>query len=60
MYNSCIGCFADAVLIPTPFYGVIKEDVDLYSGVKLYHAPLDCEVLVKGLLNIQCIMWNCV
>lgn len=33
----------DAILIPTPFYGVITEDVDLYSGVKLYHVPLDCE-----------------
>ncbi|KAK3526567.1 hypothetical protein QTP70_030700 [Hemibagrus guttatus] len=33
----------DAILIPTPFYGVITEDVDLYSSVKLYCAPLDSE-----------------
>uniref|UniRef100_A0A8C7XRG1 Aminotransferase class I/classII large domain-containing protein n=1 Tax=Oryzias sinensis TaxID=183150 RepID=A0A8C7XRG1_9TELE len=34
----------DAVLIPTPFYGVITEDLHLYSNVKLFHVPLDCEV----------------
>ncbi|KAJ8252642.1 hypothetical protein COCON_G00219540 [Conger conger] len=34
----------DAVLIPTPFYGSIKEDVGLYSGVRLVHTHLDCEV----------------
>lgn len=34
----------DAILIPTPFYGVITEDFDLYSDVKLFHVPLDCEV----------------
>lgn len=39
------GCLADAILIPTPFYGVITEDVDLYSSVKLYCVPLDSEVL---------------
>lgn len=33
----------DAVLIPTPFYGVITEDLQLYSDVKLFHVPLDCE-----------------
>ncbi|KAM9855065.1 1-aminocyclopropane-1-carboxylate synthase-like protein 1 [Aulostomus maculatus] len=33
----------DALLIPTPFYGVISEDLDLYSDVKLFHVPLDCE-----------------
>ncbi|XP_036391259.1 1-aminocyclopropane-1-carboxylate synthase-like protein 1 [Megalops cyprinoides] len=33
----------DAILIPTPFYGVIKEDVEFYSGVKLVHAHLDCQ-----------------
>lgn len=33
----------DAILIPTPFYGVIKEDLDLYSDVKLCHVPLECE-----------------
>uniref|UniRef100_A0A8C4Z1I4 1-aminocyclopropane-1-carboxylate synthase homolog (Arabidopsis)(non-functional) n=1 Tax=Gadus morhua TaxID=8049 RepID=A0A8C4Z1I4_GADMO len=31
----------EAILIPTPFYGVITEDVGLYSGVKLFHVPLD-------------------
>ncbi|XP_034032725.1 1-aminocyclopropane-1-carboxylate synthase-like protein 1 isoform X2 [Thalassophryne amazonica] len=34
----------DAILIPTPFYGTITDDVDLYSDVKLFHVPLDCEV----------------
>ncbi|XP_015820297.3 1-aminocyclopropane-1-carboxylate synthase-like protein 1 isoform X1 [Nothobranchius furzeri] len=33
----------DAILIPTPFYGVITDDVDLYSDVKLFHVHLDCE-----------------
>nr|XP_020470887.1 1-aminocyclopropane-1-carboxylate synthase-like protein 1 isoform X1 [Monopterus albus] len=33
----------DAILIATPFYGIIKEDVGQYSDVKLYHVPLDCE-----------------
>uniref|UniRef100_A0A3Q2QGZ3 1-aminocyclopropane-1-carboxylate synthase homolog (Arabidopsis)(non-functional) n=1 Tax=Fundulus heteroclitus TaxID=8078 RepID=A0A3Q2QGZ3_FUNHE len=33
----------DAILIPTPFYGVITEDVHFYSNVKLFHVPLDCE-----------------
>ncbi|XP_008274087.1 1-aminocyclopropane-1-carboxylate synthase-like protein 1 [Stegastes partitus] len=33
----------DAILIPTPFYGVITEDLHLYSDVKLFHVPLDCE-----------------
>uniref|UniRef100_A0A668RGW8 Aminotransferase class I/classII large domain-containing protein n=1 Tax=Oreochromis aureus TaxID=47969 RepID=A0A668RGW8_OREAU len=33
-----------AILIPTPFYGVIIEDLHLYSDVKLFHVPLDCEV----------------
>ncbi|XP_026884466.2 1-aminocyclopropane-1-carboxylate synthase-like protein 1 [Electrophorus electricus] len=37
----------DAILIPTPFYGVITEDVSLYSGVKLYHVPLDSKPLGK-------------
>uniref|UniRef100_A0A4W4GQ00 Aminotransferase class I/classII large domain-containing protein n=1 Tax=Electrophorus electricus TaxID=8005 RepID=A0A4W4GQ00_ELEEL len=41
------GSFADAILIPTPFYGVITEDVSLYSGVKLYHVPLDSKPLGK-------------
>ncbi|XP_058502095.1 1-aminocyclopropane-1-carboxylate synthase-like protein 1 [Solea solea] len=34
----------DVILIPTPFYGVITEDLHLYSDVKLFHVPLDCEV----------------
>uniref|UniRef100_A0A8C5E5P8 1-aminocyclopropane-1-carboxylate synthase-like protein 1 n=1 Tax=Gouania willdenowi TaxID=441366 RepID=A0A8C5E5P8_GOUWI len=33
----------DVVLIPTPFYGAIAEDVGLYSDVKLFHVPLECE-----------------
>ncbi|XP_077424721.1 1-aminocyclopropane-1-carboxylate synthase-like protein 1 isoform X2 [Vanacampus margaritifer] len=33
----------DAILIPSPFYGVITEDLQLYSDVKLFHVPLDCE-----------------
>lgn len=33
----------DAILIPTPFYGVITEDLGLYSDVKLFHVPLECE-----------------
>ncbi|KAM3609498.1 uncharacterized protein V6R79_015855 [Siganus canaliculatus] len=37
----------DAILIATPFYGVITEDLQLYSDVKLYHIPLDCEAAGK-------------
>ncbi|XP_037110456.1 1-aminocyclopropane-1-carboxylate synthase-like protein 1 isoform X1 [Syngnathus acus] len=33
----------DAILIPSPFYGVITEDLQLYSDVKLFHVPLQCE-----------------
>ncbi|KAM9495770.1 1-aminocyclopropane-1-carboxylate synthase-like protein 1 isoform 1-T3 [Clarias gariepinus] len=33
----------DAILIPTPFYGAITEDLDLYSSVKLYCVPLESE-----------------
>ncbi|XP_010737159.3 1-aminocyclopropane-1-carboxylate synthase-like protein 1 [Larimichthys crocea] len=33
----------DVILIPTPFYGVITEDLLLYSDVRLFHVPLDCE-----------------
>ncbi|XP_077372067.1 1-aminocyclopropane-1-carboxylate synthase-like protein 1 isoform X2 [Festucalex cinctus] len=33
----------DAILIPSPFYGAITEGVQLYSDVKLFHVPLDCE-----------------
>uniref|UniRef100_A0A669E7S4 1-aminocyclopropane-1-carboxylate synthase-like protein 1 n=1 Tax=Oreochromis niloticus TaxID=8128 RepID=A0A669E7S4_ORENI len=38
-----IVCTVNAILIPTPFYGVITEDLHLYSDVKLFHVPLDCE-----------------
>ncbi|TRY87234.1 hypothetical protein DNTS_031748 [Danionella cerebrum] len=34
----------DAILIPSPFYGVITEDVDLYSSVKLHHVPLHSQL----------------
>ncbi|XP_029108008.1 1-aminocyclopropane-1-carboxylate synthase-like protein 1 isoform X2 [Scleropages formosus] len=44
---SCIAAVlcdpGDGMLIPTPFYGAITEDVQLYSGVRLVHAPLDCQ-----------------
>lgn len=40
----------DAILIPTPFYGVITEDLHLYSDVKLFHVPLDCEVGKRKLI----------
>ncbi|XP_061773545.1 1-aminocyclopropane-1-carboxylate synthase-like protein 1 [Nerophis ophidion] len=33
----------EAILIPSPFYGVITEDLQLYSDVQLFHVPLDCE-----------------
>nr|XP_057930673.1 1-aminocyclopropane-1-carboxylate synthase-like protein 1 [Doryrhamphus excisus]XP_057930674.1 1-aminocyclopropane-1-carboxylate synthase-like protein 1 [Doryrhamphus excisus] len=33
----------DVILIPSPFYGVITEDLQLYSDVKLFHVPLGCE-----------------
>uniref|UniRef100_A0AAY4B606 1-aminocyclopropane-1-carboxylate synthase-like protein 1 n=1 Tax=Denticeps clupeoides TaxID=299321 RepID=A0AAY4B606_9TELE len=33
----------DAILIPTPFYGVITEDVGLYSSARLYHVHLSGE-----------------
>uniref|UniRef100_W5LZ80 Uncharacterized protein n=1 Tax=Lepisosteus oculatus TaxID=7918 RepID=W5LZ80_LEPOC len=38
----------DAILIPTPFYGVITEDVRLYSGVRMVHAHLDCQPRYSG------------
>ncbi|XP_035645540.1 1-aminocyclopropane-1-carboxylate synthase-like protein 1 [Oncorhynchus keta] len=38
----------DAILIPTPFYGVITEDMHLYSGVQLFHVHLDCEPSGSG------------
>lgn len=46
----------DAILIPTPFYGVITEDLDLYSEVKLFHVPLDCEVGKPRLVYLQCFL----
>ncbi|KAG5273941.1 hypothetical protein AALO_G00157430 [Alosa alosa] len=33
----------DAILIPTPFYGCITEDVHLYSSVRLVHAHLSAQ-----------------
>ncbi|KAM9377881.1 1-aminocyclopropane-1-carboxylate synthase-like protein 1 [Pholidichthys leucotaenia] len=33
----------DAILIPTPFYGAVTEDLDVYCDVKLFHVPLECE-----------------
>lgn len=44
IWMSCVFHVLDAILIPTPFYGVITEDLHLYSDVKLFHVPLDCEV----------------
>uniref|UniRef100_A0A3Q3XC79 Aminotransferase class I/classII large domain-containing protein n=1 Tax=Mola mola TaxID=94237 RepID=A0A3Q3XC79_MOLML len=48
--GSLLSCIAavicdpkDAILIPTPFYGAITEDLQLYSDVRLFHVPLDCE-----------------
>ncbi len=38
-------CSTDAILIPSPFYGVITEDVGLYSSVKLHHVPLYSQVV---------------
>lgn len=32
------------MLISTPFYGVITEDLGFYADVKLYHIHLDSEV----------------
>ncbi|KAA0724586.1 1-aminocyclopropane-1-carboxylate synthase-like protein 1 [Triplophysa tibetana] len=33
----------DSILIASPFYGVITEDVGLYSSVELRHVPLDSQ-----------------
>ncbi|XP_066557120.1 1-aminocyclopropane-1-carboxylate synthase-like protein 1 isoform X1 [Amia ocellicauda] len=33
----------DGILIPTPFYGAITEDVTLYSGVRMVYAHIDCQ-----------------
>lgn len=38
----------DAILITTPFYGAITEDLDFYADVKLFHVPLDCEENESG------------
>ena len=43
----------DAILIPTPFYGMITGDILLYSDVKLFHVPLDCEVGIQILIHLQ-------
>ncbi|KAJ8344427.1 hypothetical protein SKAU_G00317560 [Synaphobranchus kaupii] len=53
MMNGCGSLFSsiaavicdpgDAILVPTPFYAVIREDVGLYSGVRLVHTHLDCQ-----------------
>lgn len=40
----CVFHVVDAILIPTPFYGAIMDDLYLYSDVRLFHVPLDCEV----------------
>lgn len=44
LHRYFVSAVAEAVLIPTPFYGAITEDLQLYSDVALYHVPLDCEV----------------
>lgn len=49
----------DAILIPTPFYGVITEDLHLYSDVKLFHVPLGCEVGTQGLIYLQLLLCAC-
>lgn len=36
----------DVILIPTPFYGAITEDMQLYSDVRLYHVHLEVGILV--------------
>lgn len=51
---SCVFHSVDAILIPTPFYGVITEDLHLYSDVKLFHVPLDCEVGIQSLIYSTC------
>lgn len=48
----CCSYVVDAILIPTPFYGVITEDLNLYSDVKLFHVPLDCEVGKQNLIRL--------
>uniref|UniRef100_A0A8C4GNA4 Aminotransferase class I/classII large domain-containing protein n=1 Tax=Dicentrarchus labrax TaxID=13489 RepID=A0A8C4GNA4_DICLA len=57
MYAYWMSCgvflVVDAILIPTPFYGVITEDLHLYSDVKLFHIPLDCEVGIQSLIYLS-------
>lgn len=52
--------FVDAILIPTPFYGVITEDLHLYSDVKLFHVPLDCEVGRHSQIYLHVFVYVCV
>lgn len=40
-------CIVDVILIPTPFYGTITEDLLLYSDVRLYHVHLEVGNLFK-------------
>lgn len=55
---SCGPCafhVVDAILIPTPFYGAITDDILLYSDVRLFHVPLDCEVgILDHLQSLVC------
>lgn len=55
-YGLCVYYVADAVLISTPFYGVITEDLQLYSDVKLFHVPLDCEVRKESRIYLDCLL----
>uniref|UniRef100_UPI00358FB63D 1-aminocyclopropane-1-carboxylate synthase-like protein 1 n=1 Tax=Myxine glutinosa TaxID=7769 RepID=UPI00358FB63D len=34
----------DGILIPTPYYGVIDNDLQYYSGVRTVHVPLNSKV----------------
>lgn len=56
-YCHCSFRVVDVILIPTPFYGVITEDLLLYSDVRLFHVPLDCEVGLQSL--IYCTVLTC-
>lgn len=57
-WMSCVFDVVDAILIPTPFYGIITEDLHLYSDVRLFHVPLDCEVGI--LAHLQSLLCACV
>lgn len=48
IFHFFCACFTDAILIPSPFYGVITEDVGLYSSVILHHVPLYNQVLSES------------